>query len=70
MELPYERRRELLAGLAVAGPYWQTPPYFAGGGEFALAASADQGAPGILAKRLDSPYLSGRRTRRWLRVRG
>ena len=70
VELPYERRRELLAGLAVAGPYWQTPPYFAGGGEFALAASADQGAPGILAKRLDSPYLPGRRTRRWLRVRG
>src|SRR6266702_1270959 len=68
MDLPYERRRELLAELAIAGPRWQTPPHFAGGGEFALAASADQDAPGVLAKRLDSPYLSGRRTRRWLRV--
>jgi bifunctional non-homologous end joining protein LigD len=68
-ELPYARRRELLAELTIAGPRWQTPPHFAGGGAYALAASADQGAPGIVAKRLDSPYLSGRRSRRWLRIR-
>jgi len=68
LELPYERRRELLAELGIAGPRWQTPPHFPGGGEFALAASADQGTPGVLAKRLDSPYQPGRRSRRWLRI--
>src|SRR6266511_142632 len=68
LELPYERRRELLADLGIAGPRWQTPPHFPGGGEFALAASADQGTPGVLAKRLDSPYQPGRRSRRWLRI--
>jgi bifunctional non-homologous end joining protein LigD len=69
VDLPYARRRELLAELAVNGPRWQTPPHFVGGGEFALDASGDQGAPGVLAKRLDSPYQPGRRTRRWLRIR-
>ncbi|MDT5034833.1 MAG: bifunctional non-ous end joining protein LigD [Micromonosporaceae bacterium] len=58
-DLPYRRRRELLDGLGLAGSYWQTPPYFAGGGTFALAASQEQGLPGIVAKRLDSIYRGG-----------
>ena len=67
--LGYAERRQLLESLAVAGDHWQTPPYFPGGGEFALEASRAQGLPGIVAKRLDSPYLPGRRSRRWLSVR-
>ena len=61
----YAERRELLEGLSVAGPNWQTPPYFPGGGEFALAAAGAQGLPGVVAKRLDSPYLPGQRSRLW-----
>jgi bifunctional non-homologous end joining protein LigD len=34
-----------------------------------LAAAADQGLEGIVAKRLDSPYAQGRRTRDWLKVK-
>ena len=64
----YAERRELLDGLSLAGDHWQTPPYFPGGGEFALEAAAAQGLPGVVAKRLDSPYLPGRRSRLWLRV--
>ena len=64
----YAQRRELLDGLAVAGDHWQTPPYFPGGGEFALEAAAAQGLGGIVAKRLDSPYLPGRRSRLWLSI--
>jgi bifunctional non-homologous end joining protein LigD len=64
----YAQRRELLDGLAVAGDHWQTPPYFPGGGEFALDAAAAQGLGGIVAKRLDSPYLPGRRSRLWLSI--
>jgi bifunctional non-homologous end joining protein LigD len=61
----YAERRELLDGLSIAGDNWQTPPYFPGGGEFALEAAAAQGLSGVVAKRLDSPYLPGGRSRLW-----
>lgn len=64
----YAERRELLEGLGLAGDNWQTPPYFPGGGEFALQAAQAQGLAGVVAKRLDSPYLPGRRSRLWLAV--
>jgi bifunctional non-homologous end joining protein LigD len=64
----YSERRDLLEGLSIEGDHWQTPPYFPGGGEFALEAAAAQGLPGIVAKRLDSPYLPGRRSRLWLSI--
>jgi bifunctional non-homologous end joining protein LigD len=64
----YAERRELLDGLALAGDHWQTPPYFPGGGEFVLEAARAQGLAGIVAKRLDSPYLPGRRSRLWLSI--
>ena len=70
VDLPYERRRELLNELGVAGPQWLTPPHFTGGGQFARTAARDQGAPGIVAKRLDSPYQPGRRTRQWRTIAG
>jgi bifunctional non-homologous end joining protein LigD len=61
----YAERRELLEGLSIAGDNWQTPPYFPGGGEFALEAAAAQGLTGVVAKRLDSPYLPGRHSELW-----
>jgi bifunctional non-homologous end joining protein LigD len=56
MDLPYADRRDLLLGLDVNGPNWQTPPHFTGGGRFALDTARDQGLPGVIAKRLDSTY--------------
>jgi bifunctional non-homologous end joining protein LigD len=64
----YAERRELLEGLAVEGPHWQTPPYFPGGGEFAREAARAQGLSEVIAKRLDSPYLPGQRSDLWRRV--
>ena len=64
----YTERRDLLDGLAVTGANWQTPPYFPGGGSFALEAAEAQGLAGIVAKRLDSVYLPGRRSRLWLSI--
>ena len=64
----YAERRELLEELSVAGPNWQTPPYFPGGGEFASEAARAQGLREVVAKRLDSPYLPGERSRLWRRV--
>jgi bifunctional non-homologous end joining protein LigD len=65
---PYERRRDLLAGLDLAGAHWQTPPHFPGAGREVRQASAEQGMPGVVAKRLDSPYRPGRRTRDWREI--
>jgi len=67
--LRYAERRDLLEGLSVAGDHWQTPPYFSGGGEFAVEAARAQGLAGVVAKRLDSPYLPGRRSRLWLAIK-
>jgi bifunctional non-homologous end joining protein LigD len=64
-DLPYVSRRELLDALDIAGPLWQVPPYFTGGGRFALDAAKEQGLPGVVAKRLDSAYGDG-----WRRVKG
>jgi bifunctional non-homologous end joining protein LigD len=61
----YAQRRELLDGLAVAGEHWQTPPYFPGGGTFALQTARAQGLPAIVAKRRDSPYLPGTSSDLW-----
>jgi bifunctional non-homologous end joining protein LigD len=67
--LPYRERRRLLDGLALAGPNWQTPEYQAGEGEAMLDASTRTGLEGIMAKRLDSVYVPGKRTDAWLKVK-
>jgi DNA ligase D-like protein (predicted 3'-phosphoesterase) len=56
---PYAQRRRRLDELALAGPYWQTAPWFEGDGEAVRQAAAEQGLPGIVAKRLDAPYQPG-----------
>lgn len=69
LELPYAERRALLEALDLEGPSWRTPPWFRGGGADVLAASRAQGLEGIVAKRLDSRYLPGRRSDLWLKVK-
>jgi bifunctional non-homologous end joining protein LigD len=69
MGLAYEERREMLEGLELEGPAWQTPAYHRGDGAKLLAASRDQGLEGIVAKRLGSRYQPGRRSRDWLKVK-
>jgi bifunctional non-homologous end joining protein LigD len=69
MELPYTERRERLEGLRLEGPNWQTPSYHRGDGESLLDLTRQRGLEGLVAKRLDSRYLSGRRTRAWLKVK-
>jgi bifunctional non-homologous end joining protein LigD len=67
--LRYEQRRELLESLGLHGPHWDTPAYTRGGGPAALAASREQRLEGIVAKRLDSVYEPGRRSKAWVKVK-
>jgi bifunctional non-homologous end joining protein LigD len=66
---PYESRRARLAELELAGPTWQAPAHHVGDGEAMLAASKAQGLEGIVAKRLDCPYIPGRRSPGWVKVK-
>jgi bifunctional non-homologous end joining protein LigD len=60
LQLPYRDRRELLDGLGLKDGLVRTPPYWAGdSGADLMAAAADQGLEGVVAKRLDSPYQPG-----------
>ncbi len=67
--LPYTQRRELLEGLNLAGPAWQTPPALEGEGADLLEATREQGLEGIIAKRSGTSYRPGQRSRDWLKVK-
>ena len=69
LELPYVERRRLLTELNLRGAHWSTPPHFDGGGSDAVATSRAQGLEGVVAKRLNSKYLPGKRNRDWLKVK-
>ena len=69
MQLPYTDRRALLESLELSGPSWQVPPQFPGEGEAVLEASRSKGFEGVIAKRLDSTYLPGKRSDAWRKVK-
>ncbi|NKY87357.1 non-homologous end-joining DNA ligase [Nocardia veterana] len=69
IDLPYRQRRELLEQLGLRGPHWRIPPRLPGTGADVLAESARLGLEGIVCKRLDSPYLPGRRSPLWTKVK-
>jgi bifunctional non-homologous end joining protein LigD len=70
MGLAYTERRELLDALELGGESWQTPEHVIAGGRALLQASAEQGLEGVVAKRLDSIYQPGMRSRSWVKVKG
>lgn len=69
MRLPYLKRRELLEQLTLNGEAWQTPAFHRGEGSDFLAATAEHGLEGVLAKRLDSTYRPGERSANWVKVK-
>jgi bifunctional non-homologous end joining protein LigD len=68
MSLPYRDRRARLEDLKLSGSNWQTPAYHVGDGAALLEAARANGLPGVVAKRLDSAYRPGGRTRDWILV--
>lgn len=68
---PYERRRELLFEVlhpAKNDPV-QVPPAFDGDLAHAVASSKELGLEGVMAKRRDSTYATGRRSRSWIKIK-
>jgi len=69
---PYDERRRRLEALGldkVKGGSWTLSPRFDGPGADILRASKEQGLEGVLAKRRDSPYLPGKRSPTWTKVK-
>ena len=69
MAEPYEARREALAGLDLHGSSWQVPGHHVGDGDTLLELTRRQDLEGIVAKRLGSPYVPGRRTGGWVKIK-
>jgi bifunctional non-homologous end joining protein LigD len=68
IDLPFTKRRERLVALLDRSPVVQLSEAFEDG-EALLDAANEQGLEGVVAKRADSRYLPGRRTRDWLKVK-
>jgi bifunctional non-homologous end joining protein LigD len=66
---PYSERRATLLGLGLTGASWQTPPHELGDGTTTIEVSRQFGLEGVVAKRADSPYRPGKRTREWLKLK-
>jgi bifunctional non-homologous end joining protein LigD len=67
--LPYLERRRLLAAVVQPGRSWAVPAHHIGGGGDLLAVVADRGLEGLVAKRVDSVYLPGRRSPSWRKLK-
>jgi bifunctional non-homologous end joining protein LigD len=72
LALSYDERRRRLESLGLEkgkGVSWTVSPRFDGPGSDILGASREQGLEGVLAKRRDSPYLPGKRSPAWIKVK-
>ncbi len=69
ISLPYEDRRRLLDQLVEPGDNWLIPAHRIGDGAALLAATLEQGLEGVIAKRLGSKYLPGKRSPNWRKIK-
>ena len=69
-ERPQAERRKVLEDLALDGPCWHTSPLLPPASpEDLLAACREIGMEGYVVKRADAPYLPGRRSSAWVKVK-
>lgn len=69
ISLPYESRRELLSGLLETGANWMVPAHRVGDGAALVAATIERDLEGVMAKRLGSLYVPGKRSPNWRKVK-
>ena len=64
---PLVERKQLLDDLHLVGPAWATNGWYPGAdGDRLFQVCTEPGHEGVVAKRLDAPYLPGIRSRAWL----
>jgi bifunctional non-homologous end joining protein LigD len=68
MTLPYAQRRAVLEDLELGAGPWMVPPVF-GDGRATAAAAKENDLEGVVAKRLDTPYVPGTRSADWIKVK-
>jgi bifunctional non-homologous end joining protein LigD len=69
MKQTYRDRRAVLDGLELSGASWRVSAMQEGDGAALLAATRAQGLEGVVAKRLESTYEPGIRSRSWTKVK-
>jgi bifunctional non-homologous end joining protein LigD len=69
IDLPYLDRRRLLGQLVEPGDNWSVPSFTLGDGAALVAATAEQGLEGVIAKRVDSRYRPGARSKDWRKIK-
>jgi bifunctional non-homologous end joining protein LigD len=69
MGLPWTERRPHLDGLGLKGASWSTTPSMPGHGTELLEIVRQRRMEGVIAKRLDSTYVEGARSKSWLKVK-
>ncbi|MFC8302732.1 ATP-dependent DNA ligase [Specibacter sp. NPDC057265] len=66
---PYGTRRGALMAALKGGTHIHLPPAFNGSLTQALAISRELELEGVVAKAVDSPYVPGRRSRDWIKIK-
>ena len=69
IDLPYLDRRRILDQLVEPGDNWTVPSFTTGSGAELVAATAEQGLEGVIAKRVDSRYRPGTRSKDWRKIK-
>jgi bifunctional non-homologous end joining protein LigD len=64
---PLVERKRLLDDLQLLGPAWATNGWYEGEGDTLFEVCVQHGHEGVVAKKLDSVYLPGIRSRTWLK---
>jgi bifunctional non-homologous end joining protein LigD len=67
--LPYLDRRRILADLVEDAETWRVPTHHVGDGDVLFQHAKDNGLEGLIAKRVDSPYVPGKRSPNWRKVK-
>jgi DNA ligase D-like protein (predicted ligase) len=69
LDKPLEERRALLSRTLREWPHLLESRFIRRTGTLFFRQAASQGLEGIMAKRIDSPYLVGKRSRYWLKIK-
>ncbi|MET8147339.1 DNA ligase [Actinoplanes sp. NPDC049668] len=68
LSIPYAGRRARLEELELGTGHWMVPPAFTDG-PATEAAARENRLEGVMAKRLDTPYVPGARSADWIKVK-